>query len=74
MNAFVFLPLQENIEQRCAGKPVPWQWYITVLVINHGIIKSFGILATVKCRWIKFDVVTLRHYFLQEVHCTLAID
>jgi hypothetical protein len=56
MNTFVLLPLQESIAQLGAGKHDQWQGYITVLVINHGIIKSISIHTTVIYPMIKFDV------------------
>jgi len=73
MNTFVLLPLQESIVQSGAGKHDQWREYMTVLVVNHGSIKSIRIL-TVVIRWmIKFDVDKLRDCFLQEVEWTLAI-
>jgi len=56
MNAFVLLPLQECMAQRGAGKHDQWQEYMTVLVVNHGIIKSISILTAVIRPMIQFDV------------------
>jgi len=47
---------------------------MTVLVINHAIIKSISILSTTVIRpMIKFDVDILRDCFHQEVKWMLAI-
>jgi hypothetical protein len=56
MNKFVLLPLQERMAQRSAGKHDQWRRYMTVLVVNRGIIKSICILTAVICPLIKFDV------------------
>ena len=47
--------------------------YMTVLVINHGIIKAIGILRVVIHLMMKFDVDKPRECFRQEVKWTLAI-
>jgi hypothetical protein len=47
MNAFVLLPLQESMAQRGAGKHDQWRGYMTVLVVNHEIMKSISILTAV---------------------------
>jgi hypothetical protein len=73
MNTIVLLPLQESMVQRSAGKHDQWQWYMTVHVINNGIIQSISILAAVSRAMIKFDVDTPRDCFRQEVKWTLAI-
>jgi len=73
MNAFVLLPLQESMAQRGAGKHDQWRGYMTVLVINHGIIKSISILTAVIRQMIEFDVDKPRECFRQEVKWTLAI-
>jgi hypothetical protein len=73
MNTFVLLPLQESMVQRSAGKHDQWRGYMTVLVINHGIVKSISILTAVICPMIKFDVEKPRDSFQQEVKWTLAI-
>jgi len=73
MNTFVLLPLQESMAQRGAGKHDQWRGYMTVLVVNHGIMKSISILTAVIRPMIKFDVVTPRDCFRQEVKWTLAI-
>ena len=46
---------------------------MTVLVVNHGIIKSIRILTAVIRLIIKFDVDKLRDCVHQEVKWTLAI-
>jgi len=46
---------------------------MTVLVINHGIIKSISILTAVIRPMIKFDVDKPRDCFRQELKWTLAI-
>jgi hypothetical protein len=73
MNTFVLLPLQESRAQRDAGKHDQWRRYMTVLVINHGIIKSISILTAVIRPMIKFDVDKLQDCFRQEVKWMLAI-
>jgi len=73
MNTFVLLPLQESMAQRGAGKHDQWRGYMTVLVVNHGIIKSISILIAVIRPMIKFDVDKLWDCFRQEVKWTLAI-
>jgi hypothetical protein len=73
MNPFVLLPLQHSMAHRSAGKHDQWRGYMTVLVVNHGIIKSIGILTTVIPPRIKFDVDKSRDCFQQEVKWTLAI-
>ena len=73
MNTFVLLPLQESMAQRGAGNHDQWQVYMTVLVVNHGIIKSFSILTAVIRPMIKFDVDSQWDYLNQEVKWTLAI-
>jgi len=73
MNTLVLLPLQESMVQRGAGKHDQWRGYMTILVVNHGIIKSISILTAVIPPMIKFDVYQLRDCFRQEVKWTLAI-
>jgi len=73
MNTFVLLPLQESMAQCSAGKQDQWRGYMTVLVVNHGMIKSISILTTVIRPMIKFDVDKPRDWFRQEVKWTLAI-
>jgi len=48
-------------------KPGLLLMYMTVLVVNHGIIKSISILTAVIRPMIKFDVDKLRDCFHQEV-------
>jgi len=73
MNAFVLLPLQESMAQRSAGKQEQWRGYMTVLVINHGIIKSISILSAVIRPMKKFDVAKPWDCYCLEVKWTLAI-
>jgi hypothetical protein len=47
---------------------------MTVLVINHGIIKSISILRVVICTMTPFDVDTLQDCFRLEVKCMLDIS
>jgi len=67
MNTFVLLPLQESIAQHSACEHDQWQRYMTVLVINYGIIKSISILTAVIHPMIKIDVDKPRECFRQEV-------
>ena len=73
MNTFVLLPLQESVAQRSAGKHDQWRGYMTVLVVNHGIIKSISILGAVNRPMIRFGVDKPWNCFRQEVKWTLAI-
>jgi hypothetical protein len=56
MNTFVLLQLQESMAQRSAGKHDQWRGYMTILVVNHGIIESNNILTAGISPMIKFDV------------------
>jgi len=47
MNTFVLLPHQESQALCSAGKHDQWPGYMTVLVVNHGIWKSFCLHNTV---------------------------
>jgi hypothetical protein len=67
------LPLQESKAQCGAGKHDQWRGYMTILVVNHGMIKSNIILTAVIRPMIKFDVDKLQDCFRQEVKWTLAI-
>ena len=73
MNTFVLLPLLESMGQCGAGKHDQWRGYMTVLVVNHGIIKSLSILTVVILPMIKFDGDKLRDCLHQEAKWTLAI-
>jgi hypothetical protein len=73
MNTFVLLPLQEIIAQRGAFKHDHWRGYMTVLVIDHGILESISILTAVIHQMIKFDCDELQDCFRQEEKWTLAI-
>jgi hypothetical protein len=61
------MPLQENIEQLNSGKHNQWRGYITVLVVNHGMIKSITILTAVIRLMIKYDVDYPLDCFRQEI-------
>jgi len=56
MNNFVLLPLQESVVQCGAGKHDKWRGYMTVLVVNHEMMKSISTLTVVIRPMIKFDV------------------
>jgi len=56
MNTFVLLSLQESMLQSSADKHDQWRGYMTILVVNHGIIKSISILPAVIHPMLKFDV------------------
>jgi len=73
MNTFVLLPLQESMAQRGAGKRDQWPGYMTVLVVNHGMIKSINILTAVSRPMIEFNVDKPWDCFRQEVQWMLAI-
>jgi hypothetical protein len=73
MFTFVLLPLQESTAQRCAGKYDQWGGYMTILVVNHGIVKSISIPSAVICLMIKFDVDKPWDCFGQKVKWMLAI-
>jgi hypothetical protein len=59
--------------QCCARKHDEWQGYMTILVVNHGIIKSISILTVVIRLMIKFDVNKPRDCLHQAVQWTLDI-
>jgi len=59
--------------QRGAGKHDQWRGYMTVLVVNHGIMKSISIVTAVIRPMIKFDVYKPWDCLRQEVKWTLAI-
>jgi len=73
MNTFELLPLQDSLAQRGADKHDQWRGYMTVLVVNHGIVKSIRILTVVIRPMIKFDVDKPWNSFRQEVKWTRAI-
>jgi len=73
MNTFLPLPLHERMAQRGAGKHVQWRGYMTVLVLNYGIIESISIHTMVIRPMTKFDVDTPRDCFRQGVKWMLAI-
>jgi len=73
MYTLVLVPLEESMAQRDAGKHEQWRGYMTVLVVNHGMIKSISILTGIICVMIKCDVQALRNRFCRDVHWILAI-
>jgi hypothetical protein len=56
INTLVPLRLHDRLAQCGAGKYDQWQGYMTILVVNHGSIKSISILTMLICPMIKFDV------------------
>jgi len=73
MNTFGCLPLQESMTQCGAGKHDQWWGHKTVLVVNHGVIKSISRLTVAIHLMIKFDVAKPPDCFRQELKWTLAI-
>jgi hypothetical protein len=73
MNTFVLSPPEENMAQCSAAKHEEWRVYITVLVPNHGIIKSINILTAVIRPMIRFDIDIPRDCLRQKVKWTQAI-
>jgi hypothetical protein len=63
MHTIVRLPLQGSMEQCSAGKHDQWRGYMTILVVNHGIMISIGRLTPVVCLMIKLDLDKLRDCF-----------
>ena len=59
--------------QHGAGNHDQWLRYMTVLVVNHGIIKSISILTAVILPMIKFDLDKPWDCFRKEAKWTLAI-
>jgi len=59
--------------QRSVVKHDQWQGYMTILVVNHGMIKSISIPTAVIRPMIKFDVDKPRDCFRQEEKSTLAV-
>jgi hypothetical protein len=60
------LPLQESMAQRGAGKHNQWRGYMTVIVVNHGIIQSISILTVAIRPMIKYGVDSPRNLVRQE--------
>jgi hypothetical protein len=73
MNIFFLLPLQESMVERSACQHDQWRGYMTVLVVNQGIIKFISLLTVVICPMIKFDVDKLRDCFRLKVKWMLVI-
>jgi len=73
MNSFCPLPLPERITQHGASKHDQWPGYMTVLIVNHGVIKSICILTAVIHSMTEFDSDKLWDRFRQEVKWTLRI-
>lgn len=59
--------------QRSAGKHDEWQGYITVHVVNHGIITSIRMLTAGICPIIIFDIDTHQDCVPKEVKWMVAI-
>jgi len=74
MNTLVLLPLQESMAQRGVGKHDQWRGYMTILVVDRGIIKFISLLTTVIRPIIKFEVDILWNCFRQKAKSTLAIS
>jgi hypothetical protein len=68
-----FLPLQERMAQRDAGKHDEWRWYMTVLIVNLGIIKAVSTLTAIICPMITFNVDKLGDCFCHEAKWMPAI-
>jgi hypothetical protein len=73
MNTIVLLPLQQSMAQHGACKHDQWRGYMTVLAINHGIVKSLSILTAVIRQMIEFDVDSPRDFFSHDVKWTLVL-
>jgi len=73
MNPFVLLPLQEGMVQCGVGKHDPWRGYMTIHVLNNGIINCISILTVAIRPMIKFDMDKPLDCFRQDVQWTLAI-
>ena len=73
MNTFVLLTLHQSMAHRGAGNHDQWRGYMTVLVINHGNIKSIRILTAVIRPMIEFDLDKHWDCFRQEAKWMLAI-
>jgi len=74
MNTFVLLTLQESMWHCGACKHDQWRGYMTIHVVNHGIIKSISILTEVIRPMIKPEVDKPQDYFCQDVQWTLEIS
>jgi len=73
MNTFILLLLLESMAQCGAGKHAQWRGYMTILVVNHGIMISISILTAGILPTIKFDVNELWDCVRQEVKWMLGI-
>jgi hypothetical protein len=73
MNTLVLLPLQESMAQCGECNHDQWRGYMTVLVVNHGIIKSTSMVTTVIRAMINFEVDTPRDCLHQKVKWMLVI-
>ena len=58
MNTFVLLPLQESMAQWGPGKHDQWRGYMTVVVVNYGLIKFNSILTVVVLHMMRFVLDT----------------
>jgi hypothetical protein len=73
MNTFVLLPHQESMVQRGAGKHDQWHGYVTIIVVNHGMVKSIRILTAVIRPMMKFDFDPPSDCFRQEARWMLSM-
>jgi hypothetical protein len=69
---FVPLPLLEGMGQSGAGEHDQWRVCMTILVVDHGFVKSITILTAVIRQMIKLDVDNPGDSFRQEVKLMLA--
>jgi len=73
MDTFVLLPLQQSIAQCSVGIHDQWRRYMTVLVMNGGMMESISIPSPVIRRMTTFHIDLPEHCFWQEVQCAPAI-
>jgi hypothetical protein len=73
MNTFVLLALMESMGQPAAGTHDLRRWYMTVHVVNHGIIISITILTMVVHPIKKFDLGNPRDCVHQEGKWTQVV-
>jgi hypothetical protein len=73
MNTFVLLPLLDRTVQCSADEHDLRQWYMTVIVVSHGFMKSIRILTKVVRPMINCDEEYLWGCNRRKVKWTLAI-
>jgi hypothetical protein len=73
MNTFVVLLLQESMAQQGAGKHEQCRRYMTLFVVNDGIIKSIRTLTLIIRPMITFDLDKPWDRIPQEVTWTQAL-